>query len=93
MLEDIGGMLEVLFWFVGIIFYPISEHSFYTKAISKLYVAKFPPGLFKSKEFEQVDKEGNVKTRPISVVKPVRIKLCDSVFIYFKSIFCPRKIV
>lgn len=79
-------MIGILSGMIGLIVYPISEHSFFTKGISKLYVASVPPGVFKEKKFKDVDKDGNKISKPISVTKPIRIKLIDSVSVFLASI-------
>ena len=75
MLEDIGGILEIILKLTAILIIPISEHSFLTKAISKLYKASVPPNFFKEKEFKEYDVFGLKRTKPISKAIPVRIKL------------------
>ena len=37
---DLGGVLEVLIGFLGVLLFPISEHSFIMKALSILYLAR-----------------------------------------------------
>ena len=40
LLGDLGGVTEVIMLAFGFMLYPISEHSFYLKAIKKLFIAK-----------------------------------------------------
>lgn len=37
---DLGGVLEIMIMFIGIIFFPIAEHSFNIKFINKLLLGK-----------------------------------------------------
>ena len=39
-LGDLGGVIEILMIVLGTFLYPISEHSFILKALSKLYMAR-----------------------------------------------------
>jgi hypothetical protein len=51
LLGDLGGASEVILICFGLIFYPISEFSFWLKALDKLYIAKTSnPHLFSSKK-------------------------------------------
>lgn len=40
LLGDLGGVTEVIMICFGFMIYPISEHSFYMKALKKLFIAK-----------------------------------------------------
>ena len=40
LLGDLGGVTEVVMLCFGFMLYPISEHSFYLKAIKKLFIAR-----------------------------------------------------
>ena len=44
MMGDIGGVMEVAFILFGLMLLPISEFSFYLKAISKLFLARVQEG-------------------------------------------------
>ena len=49
MLGDLGGATEVILIVFGVIFYPISEFSFWIKAIQKFFYVKTPKKLFNPK--------------------------------------------
>jgi hypothetical protein len=51
LLGDLGGVTEVIMLCFGFMLYPISEHSFYLKAITKLFIAKTSSeSLFRTKK-------------------------------------------
>jgi hypothetical protein len=74
-LGDLGGVIEILMIVLGTFLYPISEHSFILKALSKLYMARTRDGqlLHKDKcnhteaehleKDEENDQKGQVKRK------------------------------
>jgi hypothetical protein len=54
MLGDLGGATEVILIMFGIIFHPISEFSFWVKAIQKFYIVKSNKDLFRQKSDNKV---------------------------------------
>ena len=52
LLGDLGGVTEVVMICFGIFLFPISEHSFYMKAIKKLFLARTSEGNFFDKQKE-----------------------------------------
>lgn len=53
LLGDLGGVTEVIMLMFGFFLYPISEHSYYTRATQRLYLARTQDG----KLFDKINKD------------------------------------
>ena len=40
LLGDLGGVFEIILFVIGLMVYPVSEYSFYLKALSELFLVK-----------------------------------------------------
>jgi len=51
---DLGGVMEVVTVFLGIVFYSISQHSYYINMLKKVYFAKTKDdNMFKTSNYKK----------------------------------------
>ena len=80
LIGDLGGVLEVFLVFFAFFIEPISEHSFYMKALSKLFVANTKEKKYFKKDYKKrklghnVDKHEHTQTNE-DIKQPYKIKI------------------
>ena len=96
---DLGGVQSVMFMICGALLSPISEHSFFIKAISKLYLARTKDNsLFadrKSKKAQQKLKKNQKVSKTIDLKEAksfsrnrvIKFSVRQKVNLYFQNMF------
>ena len=100
---DLGGVLEVLIGFLGVVLYPISEHSFIMKALSILYLARTKSKNVFVKKHSTKKKKKTMKADIPEVLKntpiekeiknhhPIKISSSNNFKLFFANQFCCLK--
>ena len=93
LLGDLGGVTEVIMITFGIIFFPISEHSFIMTATKKIFMARTnEPDLFLQpkeiefdKKFVNVKKKSRRVSKELAKHKEIRVRISDNVLLYLQN--------
>jgi hypothetical protein len=93
LLGDLGGVTEVIMITFGILFYPISEHSFIMTATKKLFMARTnEPDLFLQpkeievdKHFVKVKKKSRRVSKELAKHKEIRVRMADNVLLFLQN--------
>ena len=89
LLGDLGGVMEVLLFVFGFIFFPFSEHNYIIRALQKLYMARttndkiFKRRRIDTKEFNLSKKDhGEIKSH-----KAIKLSSVKFLKLYFNRLF------